>query len=223
MTALLSVFGGVLSLDATSFGQFLLARPLIASILTGWLLGDPFVGVVVGAVLEAMSLPSIPAGGAQAPDGAPAAVVGTWAVAAVPGGTGLVAGLLVAVIVAYLGQSSVDAMRKVHLRMVERALFGTGALGLQLRVGAFLLLDLLRGSVVTLVGLVFFDRLLRPALEPLASSGGTEWSAIGPYAAAIAFALFWLGVVVRGWRVGAAGWTTLLSGALLGLVIGTVG
>ncbi len=49
---LLSLLGGVLAVDGTSVGQFMVSRPLVAGVLAGWLLGDPMSGLWVGGILE---------------------------------------------------------------------------------------------------------------------------------------------------------------------------
>ena len=72
---LVSLLGGVLALDGTAVGQFMVSRPLVAGALTGWLVGSPAVGLAVGALLEAYLLVSFPSGGARYPEGATAAVV----------------------------------------------------------------------------------------------------------------------------------------------------
>ena len=73
--ALIALVGGVLALDATSVGQFMLSRPLVAGALTGWMLGDPALGLLIGTVLELYLLVSFPSGGARFPEGTTATVV----------------------------------------------------------------------------------------------------------------------------------------------------
>ena len=48
----LVLLGGVLALDATSVGQFMFSRPLVAGALAGWVVGDAALGLSVGVVLE---------------------------------------------------------------------------------------------------------------------------------------------------------------------------
>ncbi len=73
--AQVSLLGGLLALDATSVGQFMVSRPLVAGALIGWLLGDPPLGFTIGAVLELYLLVSFPTGGSRFPEGATATVV----------------------------------------------------------------------------------------------------------------------------------------------------
>lgn len=80
---LVAVLGGVLALDGTSVGQFMVSRPLVAGAITGWALGDPATGILVGAVLELYLLVAFPTGGARFPEG------GTATVVAVASGVGI--------------------------------------------------------------------------------------------------------------------------------------
>ena len=53
----------------------MLSRPLVAGTLTGWMLGDPALGLLIGTVLELYLLVSFPSGGARFPEGTTATVV----------------------------------------------------------------------------------------------------------------------------------------------------
>ncbi|MEE8546841.1 MAG: PTS sugar transporter subunit IIC [bacterium] len=57
-----SVFGGVVSLDRTCFGQFMVSRPIVAAPLLGLLLGYPNEAVFIGLVYELLFLRSLPVG-----------------------------------------------------------------------------------------------------------------------------------------------------------------
>ena len=48
----LSVLGGLLGLDGTAVGQFMVSRPVVAGTLVGWVLGVPGLGLSIGAMLE---------------------------------------------------------------------------------------------------------------------------------------------------------------------------
>lgn len=58
----ISVVGGLLGLDRTAIGQFMVSQPLVAGPITGWLLGDATAGLVIGAVLELIWLLDMPIG-----------------------------------------------------------------------------------------------------------------------------------------------------------------
>ena len=149
----LSLVGGLLALDATSVGQFMVSRPLVAGLLTGWVVGDPTLGLVVGALLELYLLVSFPTGGARFPEGATATVVAV-ATASVSGAVGAVPlAVAVGLVWGHLGGISITWQRRLnghlvpepetpHPERVSRA--HLAAVGL----------DFLRGAVITAVGVV---------------------------------------------------------------------
>jgi mannose/fructose/N-acetylgalactosamine-specific phosphotransferase system component IIC len=57
-----AVFGGIVGLDRTAAGQFMLSQPVVAGPLTGWMLGDTTAGMVIGAALELVWLLDLPVG-----------------------------------------------------------------------------------------------------------------------------------------------------------------
>jgi PTS system mannose-specific IIC component len=50
--ALVALVGGLLTLERKSFAQLMLSRPIVATPLIAWLLGDPMVGLQLGVPLE---------------------------------------------------------------------------------------------------------------------------------------------------------------------------
>jgi len=61
----LTLLGGLLALDGTSLGQFMISRPLVAGVLTGWMVGDPVLGLLIGGILEVYFISIFPVGGAE--------------------------------------------------------------------------------------------------------------------------------------------------------------
>ncbi len=59
---LVSVAGGVLSLDRTAAFQVMVSRPLVTAPVIGYLLGHPLWGLVAGAVLEILLIGDLPVG-----------------------------------------------------------------------------------------------------------------------------------------------------------------
>ncbi len=57
-----SVLGAVIGLDRTAVGQFMVSQPLVAGSLTGWVLGEPAAGLIIGAVLEMIWVLDLPVG-----------------------------------------------------------------------------------------------------------------------------------------------------------------
>lgn len=58
----IALAGGIIGLDRTAVGQFMISQPIVAGPLTGWLLGDTAAGMVIGAVLELVWLLDMPVG-----------------------------------------------------------------------------------------------------------------------------------------------------------------
>jgi PTS system mannose-specific IIC component len=162
----LSLLGGALALDATSVGQFMVSRPLVAGALTGWLLGEAETGLAVGAILELYLLVSFPTGGSRFPEGATASVVA--AAGAVGGGEGALAlGVAAGLVWGQLAGSTITWLRHVNVRLLPDPERGPATPG---RVAAAhlaaVLLDFVRGTVVTLVGAL----LCRAVVAGLAAS-----------------------------------------------------
>lgn len=144
----LSLLGGLLTVEGTAVGQFMLSRPLVAGTLAGWLLGDPAHGFAVGALLEVYLLVSFPVGGARFPEGAPATVAGVAASAG--GGAGMLAiGLAMALIWGQAAGLSTTALRTVNGRLVRTG-EGDATAGRIVRTHlAAVGLDLVRGCLLT--------------------------------------------------------------------------
>jgi PTS system mannose-specific IIC component len=150
-----TLLGGLLALDGTSVGQFMLSRPLVAGALLGWVLGDPALGFTVGAVLELYLLVSFPTGGSRFPEGATATVV---AVASAAGSTApgaLPLSIAVGLVWGQLGGFSITALRHANSRLVpEPTRAPRGPTDVTTAQAMGLLLDFLRGALVTLTGVL---------------------------------------------------------------------
>jgi len=166
-----SLLGGLLALDGTSVGQFMVSRPLVAGALVGWLLGDPATGVAVGAVLELYLLVSFPTGGSRFPEGATATVVAVASavVAASPAGVPLA--VAVGLLWGQLAGFTVTLMRRINSRVVPEPGRGHPHAGnvAAAHLGA-VLVDFTRGTVVTLVGVLAGRALVSGAHGPWALS-----------------------------------------------------
>jgi mannose/fructose/N-acetylgalactosamine-specific phosphotransferase system component IIC len=158
---LLSLLGGLLALDATSLGQFMLSRPLIAAGLAGMIAGNPAGGIVVGVLLEAIHLAVLPVGAARYPEAGPAAVAAAGAYA---GTTNSQVALLASVVFmlawGWVGGRSVEAMRRLNSRTVVPAEGPIDAVVVERLHLRALGLDFGRGAAVTLAGLVVLGTLL---------------------------------------------------------------
>jgi mannose/fructose/N-acetylgalactosamine-specific phosphotransferase system component IIC len=151
---LVSLLGGALALDGTSVGQFMVSRPLVAGSFTGWLLGNPALGILVGAILELYVLVSFPSGGARYPEGATATVVAVASASAVDAPGALPLGVAAGLVWGQVGGLSVSALRRLNGRIVpepDAPHPGRVALSHPLAVAT----DGVRGTVVTLAGVLF--------------------------------------------------------------------
>ncbi len=125
-----ALIGGLIGLDRTAVGQFMVSQPLVAGPLTGWLLGDVTSGLVIGAVLELIWVLDLPVGTFVPADSTVAAVSAT-AIAAIGGGGGAelpVIGfsLLLTVIMVPVTMLADHIMRRRNRRIPELALGAGG-------------------------------------------------------------------------------------------------
>lgn len=153
--ALVSLVGGILALDATSVGQFMISRPLVAGAVTGWVLGDPLQGLFLGAILELYLLVSFPVGGARFPEGSTATVVAVASAAGVAGVGSVPVAIAVGLVWGHLGGFTITVLRRVNGHLVPEPEGGTvdprSVASSHMKA---LLLDFLRGFLVTLAGVV---------------------------------------------------------------------
>jgi mannose/fructose/N-acetylgalactosamine-specific phosphotransferase system component IIC len=107
--ATVALLGGALGLDTTAALQIMVSEPIVAGTLAGLALGDPSVGLALGAALQLVWSGALPVGAAPFPDSAPAAVGGVGGAvllggAGVPAPAALAAGFLAALVAGMVGQ-----------------------------------------------------------------------------------------------------------------------
>lgn len=165
------VWGGLVGVDATSFLQIMISRPFPAATLMGAALGQPMMGAIIGAVLEALSLTVLPIGAARYPESGTAAVAATAAYISVSGGTFVPALILVVILFALVwervGGMSTVAMRRLNGRLAALPP-GTEHVEPGWIVRRHLLclgLDFARGALVSIVGYVAGALVLLAAYE----------------------------------------------------------
>lgn len=159
---LLGLLGGLLALDATSLGQFMLSRPLVAAGLAGMVMGNPHAGIVVGVLLEAIHLAVLPVGAARYPEAGPAAVAaaGAYAGATSTQPVALLASVVFMLAWGWVGGRSVEALRRWNARVAVPP-EGPVDPGTVERIHArAMALDFVRGVGVTLVGVLVLGTLL---------------------------------------------------------------
>jgi mannose/fructose/N-acetylgalactosamine-specific phosphotransferase system component IIC len=151
---LLVLLGGFLALDGTSVGQFMVSRPLIAGTLAGWFLGDPFLGLLVGGLIELYFIPVFPVGGADFPEGGPPTLVGVAAAAGLPGAGGIALGVVMGLLWSRLAAFSIQVQRKANGWIVpDPTRAPVTARRLVWAHLSCIGLDFCRGCVLTLLGL----------------------------------------------------------------------
>jgi mannose/fructose/N-acetylgalactosamine-specific phosphotransferase system component IIC len=163
---LLALLGGWTVLDEIAVGQFLIARPLVASTLAGAIMGNAGAGFLAGVLLELLHLSQLPTGAVELPEPGPGAVV-AGAMASLPafGGSpgALALGVSAGALLSLLG----GRLRVWHRRSTERRV-GEGrqaGLGWNALLVRSLALQGGRGIVLTIVGLfgaLGFGRLAVP-------------------------------------------------------------
>jgi N-acetylgalactosamine PTS system EIIC component len=168
-----TLWGGIVGVDDASFPQAMVSRPLPAATLAGLVLGRPLEGAVIGALLEAFSLTTLPVGAARFPEVGTAAVAAMGAYAAAATGRALDPVLvLLAIVFALAWQRltgvSVTLFRHLNERLAAVPLDSDGVDSgwIVHRHLLALLADLARGMVVTVVGVAVGGPVLA-RLRPL--------------------------------------------------------
>lgn len=210
----LLLLGGLLALDGTSLGQFMISRPLVAGVLTGWVMGDPVTGLLVGGVLELYFIPVFPVGGADFPEGGPPSVVGVAGAMLLPGVQGLALGVFLGLFWSRLAAVSIRVLRDVNGRLVPDPSRGPVTEGRIVwgHLGA-ISLDFFRGVGLTAVGLAVAMTLanILDGIWPLSSSHTLGLLLLGASLPAGAFV-----ASLGGWRKRGVLFFAGLAGFLIG-------
>lgn len=215
---ILSLLGGLLGLDTVSFPQAMLSRPIVSATLAGTLLGDPGSGMLVGAALELFAVETLPFGASRYPEWGSAAVIGGALFVKATGiGAGrLTTAVLAALAAAWVGGWSMVQLRKLNAKWARSRhdAVASGArrtvIGLQVAgLGA----DLLRGIVLTAIGLLILYPLQTAALQGWGSGAALSRAVVVGAAGAVS-----LGAVYKLFHaVPGFGWQFVL-GLAAGLV-----
>jgi PTS system mannose-specific IIC component len=155
---LLLVWGTLVALDLVSVPQAMIARPLVAGTVAGWILGDLAAGFRVAVVMELFALDVLPVGASRYPDYGPATI---GAVAAIahhgPWEESLGVAVAIGLVLSSLGGWTLGRLRHRIGRMVGRAngqLEAGDAAVLERLQHRSIGLDALRGVLLTAAALV---------------------------------------------------------------------
>ncbi len=211
---LIVAIGGLLALDGVSFPQLMVSRPLISGTIGGALMGEIGGGMLVGAVLELLSLRHPPYGAAKYPDTGPAGLVAGAAYAGAGAASieALVAALIGGWAAGWAGSYAGHARRKLNGRLVaDRDALAADPPVLERRVAAALAIDFGRGVLVTAGFLV--PVALAASLAANIAVPGPE-AAFGAAALVTALAAS-IGAGARTTSPDIRAWAMVLLGALL--------
>lgn len=206
---LLVACGALCGVDAVSWPQAMLSRPLVAGTLGGAVVGSPSAGFVAGAALELLSLAHPPFGAARYPDTGPAGVVaGAGYAAASASAAALAAALIVGWAVGWIGARTVHALRRLNARLLEPVSeLAADPRRLERRHVGAIALDLGRAALLT-AGFAL------PAILAVRLADGAAPGAARATAALLVFALAGAtGAGARTLAAGWRGWPFLLAGA----------
>ncbi len=169
-----SFWGGIVAMDTTAALQIMISRPLIASSITGLLLGDFQSGFFIGIFLELLWINELPVGAARFSEGN----VGATAAAAIAITSknlifrqvpSLALALIIAIPVSFIGSYLVDYMRRINSKSFEN-IFKSQYLTIQQVSRAHLSgigLAFLLGFLLTGICTFLFGHLLLPLLIAL--------------------------------------------------------
>ena len=206
--------GGILALDGVSVPQVMISRPFISGTIGGAMFGSPGAGMLVGALLELLTMRHPPFGAAKYPDTGPAGLVAGGSFAATGGESieALIAALLMGWVIGWMGAYTGYARRKVneHLMSPVARLAASGRL-LERRHRLAIGLDTARGCL--LVGAMLVPSVLLGAFVstmPMPPAATT----IGAGTVVTAFAAS-VGAGARTTSPDARAWAMVLLGALI--------
>jgi PTS system mannose-specific IIC component len=178
----ISLLGGLLGLDGTSVGQFMVSRPIVAGAMIGWVLGEPVLGITVGAVLELYLLVSFPTGGARFPEGSTATIVAVAAAAGSDGVGAIPLAIGVGLVWGQLGGATISGLRHLNSRLVPEPGDAThGPSRIASAHLAAIVLDFVRGVIVTGLGVTVGRVVLRGLSQswPISATASTGILLVG--------------------------------------------
>jgi len=214
MWALVAALGGLLAVDGVSMSQVMVSRPIVSATVGGALLGDAAGGMLVGALLELLTMRHPPYGAASYPDTGPAGLIAGSAYAASGAASieTLVAAVLVGWVIGWMGAYTGYMRRRVNERLLARPEWlAADSRRLERRHRAAIAIDGMRGVFLT-------GGLLVPSVLLVTVVGvvpvGEIGTALGAGAVVLALAAS-IGSGARTTAPDARAWAMVLLGALL--------
>ena len=192
----IAMLGGLLGLDVVSFPQAMVSRPIVAATLAGAFIGHPEAGLLIGVVLELIALDTLPFGASRYPEWGSAAVVGGALFAAQPPGMpgALPASLLAALLTASISGWSMVVLRRFIATRLERTRdsIETGSRNALLSLHlSGMTMDLVRGALVTTLGMMVFSSLVRAIVAIWGSDSAPSRAVVVVVAAIVAGGALW--------------------------------
>jgi mannose/fructose/N-acetylgalactosamine-specific phosphotransferase system component IIC len=192
----IAMLGALLGLDVVSFPQAMVSRPIVAATLAGAFIGHPAAGLLIGVVLELIALDTLPFGASRYPEWGSAGVVGGALFAAQPPGMpgALPASLLAALLTASISGWSMVVLRRIIAGRLERTRdsieIGSRDALLSLHLSG-MSMDLLRGALVTTLGMMVFSPLVRAIVAIWGSESAQSRAIVVVVAAIVAGGALW--------------------------------
>ena len=192
----IAMLGALLGLDVVSFPQAMVSRPIVAATLAGAFIGHPQAGLLIGVVLELIALDTLPFGASRYPEWGSAGVVGGALFAAQPPGMpgALPASLLAALLTASISGWSMVTLRRIIATRLERSRdsieMGSRDALLSLHLSG-MSMDLLRGALVTTLGMMVFSPLVRAIVAVWGSDSAPSRAVVVVVAAIVAGGALW--------------------------------
>lgn len=153
---LLVVWGTVVALDLVSVPQAMVARPVVAGAVAGWIAGDVEAGFRMGILFELFALDVLPVGAVRYPDYGPATVAAVALASDSPWQFALGSSAALGLALAVLGGFTLQLVRRANARAIQHrsAALAAGESGAirRLQYGS-LLRDAARGAGLTVLGL----------------------------------------------------------------------
>lgn len=192
----IALLGALLGLDVVSFPQAMVSRPIVAATLAGAFIGHAPAGLLIGVVLELIALDTLPFGASRYPEWGSAGVVGGALFAAQPPGMpgALPVSVLAALLTASISGWSMVVLRRIIAARLERTrdLIETGSRDALLSLHlSGMTMDLLRGALVTTLGMIVFSPLVRAIVAIWGSDSAPSRAVVVVIAAIVAGGALW--------------------------------